>query len=384
MARGPPRHRCLGRSSSRAAAARLLGRTGRRSRSGKPWRTMLAGRGTEGLAGYVPDDSSAACRRTAHCAGHSSRAACSATTRPPCWRTGCRPPLGASHAAPATSASGPAHGRSRADRPPGHRGAAGTVAAAGPRAGAARHLAWLPRVHQEFDHPKDELWQRHGRRWIATAAEATAKTSSFRRRHRPPGGGQLIGHHRGRRAKPAQRAAPPTDAAPALDGSAASRGAEKPAGKKMAAAQIRPGRGRSRIRGDAQPRPVTGPARTTGTMSGGRAPRREGGAASRQTGWAGGQYVRAPTPTPAAELPDRRRCARPGAPPLPGDRPGTPPPGCRQGAVREVGSQPCQLGSRGDAHLGPSERRVNVTHTFPGTGLIWPSLMINRRTPGRS
>jgi hypothetical protein len=61
-----------------------------------------------------------------------------------------------------------------------------------------------------------------------------------------------------------------------------------------------------------------------------------------------------------------------------------PRPAAGNAPVREVGSQPCQLGSRGDAHLGPSERRVNVTHTFPGTGLIWPSLMINRRTPGRS
>src|SRR5262249_15824781 len=56
MARGPPRHRCLGRSTSRAGVARLPGRTERRSRSGEPWRNMLAGHGTEDLAGYVRDD----------------------------------------------------------------------------------------------------------------------------------------------------------------------------------------------------------------------------------------------------------------------------------------------------------------------------------------
>jgi len=41
MARGPPRHRCLGRSTSRAGVARLPGRTERHWRSGKPWRNML-------------------------------------------------------------------------------------------------------------------------------------------------------------------------------------------------------------------------------------------------------------------------------------------------------------------------------------------------------
>jgi hypothetical protein len=42
------------------------------------------------------------------------------------------------------------------------------------------NLAWLLPVHQEFDRPKDELWQRHGPQWLATLADAAAKTSSFR------------------------------------------------------------------------------------------------------------------------------------------------------------------------------------------------------------
>jgi hypothetical protein len=48
--------------------------------------------------------------------------------------------------------------------------------------GQALHanLAWLLPVHQEFDRPKDELWQRHGPRWTATLAGTTAKANSFR------------------------------------------------------------------------------------------------------------------------------------------------------------------------------------------------------------
>lgn len=42
------------------------------------------------------------------------------------------------------------------------------------------NLAWLLPVHQEFDRPKDELWQLHGPQWFATLAEAAATTSSFR------------------------------------------------------------------------------------------------------------------------------------------------------------------------------------------------------------
>jgi hypothetical protein len=45
-------------------------------------------------------------------------------------------------------------------------------------------LAWLLPVHQEFDRPKDELWQRHGPQWIATLADAAGRTSSFRLRYR--------------------------------------------------------------------------------------------------------------------------------------------------------------------------------------------------------
>jgi hypothetical protein len=41
------------------------------------------------------------------------------------------------------------------------------------------NLAWLLPVHQEFDRPKDELWQQYGPRWIATLAEAAGKTGSF-------------------------------------------------------------------------------------------------------------------------------------------------------------------------------------------------------------
>ena len=46
------------------------------------------------------------------------------------------------------------------------------------------NLAWLLPVHQEFDRPKDELWQRHGPQWLATLADAAAKTSSFRLSYR--------------------------------------------------------------------------------------------------------------------------------------------------------------------------------------------------------
>jgi len=41
------------------------------------------------------------------------------------------------------------------------------------------NLTWLLPVHQEFDRPKDELWLRHGPHWLATLADAAARTSSF-------------------------------------------------------------------------------------------------------------------------------------------------------------------------------------------------------------
>jgi len=41
------------------------------------------------------------------------------------------------------------------------------------------NLVWLLPVHQEFDRPKDELWERHSPRWIATLADAAGRTSSF-------------------------------------------------------------------------------------------------------------------------------------------------------------------------------------------------------------
>jgi len=48
------------------------------------------------------------------------------------------------------------------------------------------NLAWLLPMHQEFGHPKDELWQQHGPQWIATLAEAAGRNSSFRLRFRRP------------------------------------------------------------------------------------------------------------------------------------------------------------------------------------------------------
>lgn len=52
--------------------------------------------------------------------------------------------------------------------------------------GPALHanLAWLLPVHQDFDCPKDELWQRRSPRWLPTLAAAAARTSSFRLRFR--------------------------------------------------------------------------------------------------------------------------------------------------------------------------------------------------------
>jgi hypothetical protein len=42
------------------------------------------------------------------------------------------------------------------------------------------NLAWLLPVDQDFDRPKDELWQRHSPRWLAILAGTAARTSSFR------------------------------------------------------------------------------------------------------------------------------------------------------------------------------------------------------------
>src|SRR5262249_11729637 len=41
------------------------------------------------------------------------------------------------------------------------------------------NLAWLLPVHQEFDHPKDELWQRHGPQWLATLNGIVGRDQSF-------------------------------------------------------------------------------------------------------------------------------------------------------------------------------------------------------------
>lgn len=42
------------------------------------------------------------------------------------------------------------------------------------------NLIWLLPVNQEFDHPKDELWQRRAPQWLATLADAANRTSGFR------------------------------------------------------------------------------------------------------------------------------------------------------------------------------------------------------------
>jgi hypothetical protein len=41
-------------------------------------------------------------------------------------------------------------------------------------------LAWLLPVHQEFGRPKDELWQRHGPRWLAILTGMLGTAESFR------------------------------------------------------------------------------------------------------------------------------------------------------------------------------------------------------------
>jgi hypothetical protein len=45
-------------------------------------------------------------------------------------------------------------------------------------------VVWLLPVHEEFDQPKDELWQRLGPEWLAVLADLTAMTDSFRLRYR--------------------------------------------------------------------------------------------------------------------------------------------------------------------------------------------------------
>jgi hypothetical protein len=42
------------------------------------------------------------------------------------------------------------------------------------------NLLWLLPVHQESGPPKEELWRRHGPRWLATLADAAAATGRFR------------------------------------------------------------------------------------------------------------------------------------------------------------------------------------------------------------
>jgi hypothetical protein len=46
------------------------------------------------------------------------------------------------------------------------------------------NLAWLLPAHQEFDHPKDELWQLHGQEWMAILDRILAATDCFRLRFR--------------------------------------------------------------------------------------------------------------------------------------------------------------------------------------------------------
>ena len=46
------------------------------------------------------------------------------------------------------------------------------------------NLAWLLPVHQEFDRPKDELWQLHGPEWMSILDRILSATGSFRLRFR--------------------------------------------------------------------------------------------------------------------------------------------------------------------------------------------------------
>lgn len=41
------------------------------------------------------------------------------------------------------------------------------------------NLVWLLPVHQEFDRPKDELWQRHGPQWLETLDSIVGRAPSF-------------------------------------------------------------------------------------------------------------------------------------------------------------------------------------------------------------
>lgn len=41
------------------------------------------------------------------------------------------------------------------------------------------NLAWLLPVHQEFDRPKDELWQRHGPRWLTILDSIAGRVQGF-------------------------------------------------------------------------------------------------------------------------------------------------------------------------------------------------------------
>src|SRR5215472_11328210 len=46
------------------------------------------------------------------------------------------------------------------------------------------NLAWLLPVHQEFDRPKDELWQLYGPEWMSILDRILSATESFRLRFR--------------------------------------------------------------------------------------------------------------------------------------------------------------------------------------------------------
>jgi hypothetical protein len=53
-----------------------------------------------------------------------------------------------------------------------------------PAAAIHANLAWLLPVHEDFDVPKDELWRRHGDRWLAVLDRTAARTAGFRLRFR--------------------------------------------------------------------------------------------------------------------------------------------------------------------------------------------------------
>jgi hypothetical protein len=99
-----------------------------------------------------------------------------------CSPTGCAlSTAGASHVWPTTPASGPG-------LPPA--AALATIQEStlrrepsllrAPAPALHASLAWLLPVHQEFDRSKDELWQRHGLKWMSVLTGVLGTTQSLR------------------------------------------------------------------------------------------------------------------------------------------------------------------------------------------------------------